>query len=169
MLVAGVLWIGGIAAGVVIGREKGRLTEAIVLAALIGILGVILIAVLPAKPVTGSGSRSLRTKPPPIPKTDHARGYMACGCAVLCVLGLGPLFFGLGFGGGGTYYISDVLFFGSILAVPCAVCTYSSLTYFGLSDSYAKMWSVIVFSLMFAATWIFLHQIAIEGRRLRGF
>jgi hypothetical protein len=170
-LLLGILfWIGGVVAGVAIGREKGRLAEGIVLTAILGVLGVILIAVLPPKSEAVGQKWGVPTRllPPPIPKTDPAKGYMTCGCAVLCALGMPFLFFGIGFGGVGGYSPTDLLFFGSILSFPAAVCTYSGLTIFGVSDACAKMWGVVVFCLMFGATWLFLHEATAEYNRLRG-
>ena len=170
LLLGLLFWVGGIVAGVAIGREKGRLVEGIALTAILGIIGVILVAVLPPKPVSASqyGSRSIGAKPPSIPKNDPAKGSMTCGCAIFCVIGMWFMFFGLGFGGASIYTLTDLLFFGSIFAIPAAICTYAALTYFGVSDGYAKMWAVIVFCVMFGATWLFMHDMAAEYKRLRG-
>ena len=170
-VLSSIFFLTGLTFSILIGREKGRLVEGIIMGFFCSWLGFVIIALFPDNPnkQTQQYKPGLPgAKPPPI--ANPTMGSVTCGCAVLITLGVFTGFMGLGMSSPSSDMgsFSNVLIFGTMLAVPGAVLTYSGLIHFGVKQIVATWCAGIYFAFVFGFTWIFLAQLGKDAVRIYG-
>ncbi|MDQ2987343.1 MAG: hypothetical protein M3R13_11620 [Armatimonadota bacterium] len=166
------LWIGGVAVGAILGKGKGRLVEGILLPLVLGLIGIIIVVILPAKgqPAKPVGTHQPYWKSMPVAHASPSKGAASCGCAALFTVGVLLAFMGLGMSSPSSDMASffNVLFIGFVSGAPGAVCIYSGLVHFSVSETIAKVAGGVYFALIFAMCWILLAQFAADAMRIYG-